>query len=77
MRGTIQDITERKKAEEELRESEERYRIVAEQTGQLIYDLEIDEGKINWAGAIEKITGYTAEELNHDAGHLLAGKRSS
>ncbi len=65
MRGTVQDITEYKKAEEELRESEERYRIVAEQTGQLIYDLEIDEGKINWAGAIEKITGYTAEELNH------------
>ncbi len=30
MRGTVQDITERKKAEEKLRESEEKYRNIVE-----------------------------------------------
>jgi len=57
------DITESKKAEEKLQKSEERYRIVTEQTGQLIYEYDIEENKIYWAGAIEKVTGYTREEL--------------
>ncbi|MGB9939100.1 PAS domain S-box protein [Methanosarcina sp.] len=57
------DITESKKAEEKLQKSEERYRIVTEQTGQLIYEYDIEEDKIYWAGAIEKVTGYTQEEL--------------
>jgi PAS domain S-box-containing protein len=57
------DITESKKAEEKLQKSEERYRIVTEQTGQLIYEYDIEENKIYWAGTIEKITGYTQEEL--------------
>jgi len=57
------DITESKRAEEELQKSEERYRIVTEQMRQLVYDFNIKEDKINWAGAVEEITGYTAEEF--------------
>lgn len=57
------DITESKKAEEKLQKSEERYRIVTEQTGQLIYEYDVEENKIYWAGAIEKVTGYSQEEL--------------
>lgn len=57
------DITESKKAEERLQRSEERYRIIAEQTGQLIYEYDTEDGRIYWAGAIEKVTGYTQEEL--------------
>jgi len=57
------DITESKKAEERLHNSEERYRIVTEQTGQLIYEHDVEENKIYWAGTIEEITGYTQEEL--------------
>jgi PAS domain S-box-containing protein len=60
---SIRYSIERKKAEEELKKSEERYRIVTEQTGQLIYDFDIMEDKINWAGAIEEITGFKAEEF--------------
>jgi len=57
------DITERRRAEVQLRESEERYRIVAEKTGQMVYDYDPATGAIDWRGAIEAITGYTAEEF--------------
>ena len=57
------DITKSKKAEEELRKSEERYRIVTEQTGQVIYDYDSRIDKYSWAGAMEEVTGYSFEEL--------------
>ncbi len=61
---SAEDITERKRAEEELREREARYRITAEQTGHIIYDYDLETGKIQWMGAIEQTTGYSAEEFS-------------
>ena len=61
--GAAIDITERRTAEESLREAEERYRTVAEKTGQLVYDYNPATGAISWLGAVELITGYTAEEF--------------
>lgn len=61
--GVIKDITERKLAQEKLVESEDRYSIAIEQTGQLVYDYEIGTGKTDWVGAIEEITGYSKEEF--------------
>lgn len=60
--SVMQDISERKRAEKVLQDSEERYRLVAEQTGQLIYDHDMLSGTNDWAGAIERLTGYTIEE---------------
>ncbi len=60
---TFLDITDRKHAEEALRTNEERYRIIAEQTGQVIYDYAVATGAIVWAGAIQAVTGFSAEDF--------------
>ncbi|WP_370273672.1 PAS domain-containing protein [Methanosarcina sp. MSH10X1] len=61
--GVMLDITQRKEAEKTVRKSEEKYRSVAEQTGQLIYDYDIKSGRIDWAGAISQLTGYSPDEF--------------
>ena len=60
-------ITQRQGAERlvaartaELQASEERYRIVTLMTGQMIYDYDCPTGRIQWAGAIEDLTGQDA-----------------
>ena len=60
------DITEKKKAEEDLRQSEERYRIISGLTSDYIFQNQIDEEgntEKRWiAGSFREITGYTLEE---------------
>ena len=63
IKGIIQDITERKKAEKALELSEERYRIITEQTGQLVYDYDVEEDAADWAGDIRELTGFTPDEF--------------
>ncbi|MBP0018834.1 MAG: PAS domain S-box protein [Cyanobacteria bacterium SBLK] len=71
----MRDIGDRKDFEAALVESEERYRLVCEQTGQVIYDYDLASGIIIWAGAILAITGYSAEEFQafdvHDWEQLI------
>lgn len=63
--GVMLDITGRKKTEEKLQTSEERYRLIAEQTGQLIYDIELKNGHVEWAGAVTELTGYSYKEIEN------------
>jgi PAS domain S-box-containing protein len=61
--SSIRDITEHKKAEKALRESEEKFRSVAETASDAIISLD-SEGKIVfWNQAAEAIFGYPAREV--------------
>ena len=61
--GTMLDITGLKRTEENLLKSEERYRLAAEQTGQLIYEFDLQNGHVEWAGAVTELTGYSYNEM--------------
>lgn len=55
----IMNVLEFKKTEQALFDSEERYRIVTDQTGHLIYDYDVNLKRIEWSGAVKDVTGYS------------------
>ncbi|MFA5267174.1 MAG: PAS domain S-box protein [Methanoregula sp.] len=62
------DITERRKTEEALRESEEKYRMLADYTYDWEYWIAPDETIRYTTPSCERITGYTAREFAEDKG---------
>ena len=57
--GISTDITARKRAEEELRTSEERFRIATESITDVIYEWDLKES-ITWFGDVDRVLGYPA-----------------
>jgi len=63
LRGIIIDITDRKKAEEELQDSERKYRLLVENSNDLIFSLDTKGNFTYVSPAIERISGYRVDEV--------------
>ncbi len=61
------DITERKLAEEQLRQSEERFQIVARATNDLLWDWDLLTNEVWWNQALQTLFGYSQEEITFTA----------
>lgn len=69
--GVFQDITERKEAERALREGEKLYKLLAENTNDLISLYDNDGNHTFVSPSVKDVLGYTAEELIGENGYQI------
>ncbi|MDY7225964.1 sensor histidine kinase [Hyalangium rubrum] len=62
--GMALDISERRRAEEELRESETRYRLATLATSDALWDWNIATNEVHWSENIHRILGMEQEEVD-------------
>jgi PAS domain S-box-containing protein len=63
--GTAVNITERKRAEEELKQSEEKYRLLADHMKDQVWLMDLDLNMTYISPSVEKLLGYTFNEFKH------------
>ena len=69
--GISRDITDRRRAEEAMRENEEKFRTLAESAQDAIVMFDGDDQILFWNGAAERLFGYTKAEAIGGRYHLL------
>ena len=60
--GTVQDITERKQAEQELRASESKYRFLSENMADIAFTVDLNMRTTYVSSSVERVLGFTPEE---------------
>ncbi|NCC16286.1 MAG: diguanylate cyclase [Clostridia bacterium] len=61
--SVIKDITEMKKLEQNLKESEERHRLLADNASDVIWTMDLNRKFTYISPSVEKLRGYTVEEV--------------
>ena len=61
------DITDRKRAEDALRRSELRYRLVGQAANDAIWDWDLATNEATWHEGVQRLFGYTPEQIGPDA----------
>ncbi len=68
MVGVVADCTEREQAEASLREAEERYRLAARATHDVLWDWDLATGRVRWDAGLGELFGYSPGEAGHGFG---------
>jgi PAS domain S-box-containing protein len=58
------DITGRKQAEQALRESEERFQLIARATNDAVWDWDVLTNEVRWNDGLQTLFGYKADEIS-------------
>ncbi|WP_293012287.1 PAS domain S-box protein [Mongoliibacter sp.] len=71
--GSVQDIHERKTAEQSIRASNERFEIISRATNDAIWDYDLSQDKLFWGAGFKTLFGYDPKEIAPDF-HFLISK---
>jgi PAS domain S-box-containing protein len=65
--GGVVDVSDRRRAEEALHVSEERFRLASEALAAFLYDWNPVTGQLEWFGGMEEVVGFRLDEVTPDA----------